>query len=237
VQRSVPANGVARFNLNCAQATALAACILDALENNEDATPVPPPYDYGQEIANIVAAGLGIDPAIAAEGLGVQGRGGACRGEGRGGRPRPVSDAGHSANPQQAQGRRPARRPVSPMPPGFEHNRGPAFIPFRIQENGHEIPACFIHAHLDAPNPFVEGRLSLDGPTYHSEIHAQAIHDIDVPPPIITADILRLLHTNYMGHDCVDEALGEIGDRSLMAEVYRYRCLERKHKSFQESIT
>jgi hypothetical protein len=39
-----------------------------------------------------------------------------------------------------------------------------------------------------------------------------------------------------MGHDRVDEALGEIGDRSLMAEVNRYRRLERKCKSFQESI-
>jgi hypothetical protein len=90
---------------------------------------------------------------------------------------------------------------------------------------------------MDAPNPFVEGRLSLDGPTYHSEIHTQAIHDVDVPPPIITNDILRLLHTNYMGHDRVDEALGEISDQSLIAEVNRYRRLERKHKSFQESIT
>jgi hypothetical protein len=85
VQRSVPADGVAWFNLNCAQATALAAGILDALENNEDAASIPPPYDYGQEIANIIAEGLGVDPAVVAEGLGVRGRGGARRGEGRGG--------------------------------------------------------------------------------------------------------------------------------------------------------
>jgi hypothetical protein len=113
---------------------------------------------------------------------------------------------------------------------------GPAFIPFHIQENGRETPARYIHAHLDAPNPFVEGRLSLDGPTYHSEIHAQAVHDVDIPPPPITADILRLLHTDYMGHDCVDEALGELRDRSLIAEVSRYHRLERKRKSFQDSI-
>jgi hypothetical protein len=200
-----------RFNLNCTQATALAARILDALENNEDAAPVPLPYDYGQEIANIIAAGLGIDPAVAAEGLGVRGRGGQRGGQGRGGRSRPVPDARRPTNPQQTQSRRPARRPVSPTPPGFEHNRGPTFIPFHIQENGREIPARYIRAHLDAPNPFVEGRLSLDGPTYHSEIHAQSIHDVDIPPPPITADILRLLHSDYMGHDRVDEALSEIG--------------------------
>jgi hypothetical protein len=79
--------------------------------------------------------------------------------------------------------------------------------------------------------------LSLNGPTYHSEIHAQAIHDVDIAPPPITADILQLLHTDYMGHDHIDEALGEIGDRSLIAEVSRYRRLERKRKAFQESIT
>jgi hypothetical protein len=71
---------------------------------------------------------------------------------------------------------------------------------------------------------------------YHSEIHAASIHDVDLPPPPITTDILRLLHTDYMGRDHVDEALGEIGDRSLIAEVNRYRRLERKRKSFQVSI-
>jgi hypothetical protein len=39
-----------------------------------------------------------------------------------------------------------------------------------------------------------------------------------------------------MGHDRVDEALGELGDRSLTAEVNRYRRLEHKRRSFQESI-
>jgi hypothetical protein len=76
----------------------------------------------------------------------------------------------------------------------------------------------------------------MNGPTYHSEIHAAPIVDIDIPPPPISADILRLLDTDYMGHDNVDKAIGEIGDRSLWAEVNRYRRLERKRRSFQESI-
>jgi hypothetical protein len=195
----------------------------------------------GKEIAHIVAEGLGLDHAVVAEGLGVRGGGGRRGGQGRGGGPGQVPDARRPANPPQATNsrnrRRPAARPVSPTPPGFEHNRGPAFIPFRIQDNGRETPARYIRAHLDAPNPYVEGRLSLDGPTYHSEIHAAAVHDVDIPPPPITADILRLLQTDYMGHDRVDEALGEIGDRSLTAEVARYRRLKRKRKSFQDSIT
>jgi hypothetical protein len=241
VSGSIPTHRVARVNLNRAQATALAANLINALENNQDAAAVPPVYDYGEEISRIIADGLGMDRVVIAEGLGVRGSGGNRGGQGRGGRPGQVPDARRPANPPQASTsrnrRRPAARPVSPTPPGFEHNRGPAFIPFRIQDNGRQTPARYIRAHLDAPNPYVEGRLSLDGPTYHSEIHAAAVHDVDIPPPPITADILRLLHTDYMGHDRVDEALGELGDRSLIAEVTRYRRLERKRKAFQDSIT
>jgi hypothetical protein len=40
-----------------------------------------------------------------------------------------------------------------------------------------------------------------------------------------------------MGHNRVDEALGELGDRSLITKVNRYRRLERKHRLYQESIT
>jgi hypothetical protein len=228
---------VARVNLNHAQATALESRLLSALEDNQDAALVPPPYDFGDKISHIVAEGLGLEQAVVAEGLGVRPRGGRGQGRGRGNRPQPVPDTRHPAHTQQVQGPWAARRPSSPVPAGFKHNRGPSYLPFCIQnEHGDEMPACYIRAHLDTPNPFVEGQLSLNGPTYHSEIHAAPIIDVDIPPPPITADILWLLDTDYMGHDCVDEALGEIGDRSLRAEVNRYQQLERKHRSLQESI-
>jgi hypothetical protein len=235
---SVLPNGVARFNLSRVEATALAACLTTSLgQDNQDAAPVPPVCDYREEFTRVVAESLGISAATAAEGLGLRSRRGQRGGQGRGNRPRPVPDNERPLNTQPTQPRQVARRPSSPTPPGFEHNRGPAFIPFRIRtDTGGETPARYIRAHLDAPNPFVEGRLSLNGPTYHSEIHAAAIVDINIPPPPITADILRLLDTNYMGHDNVDEAIGEIGNRSLRAEVNRYRRLECKQRSFQESI-
>jgi hypothetical protein len=237
LRASVQPDSMARVNLNRTQATALAANLLNALENYQDAAPVPPAYDYGEEVARIVAEGLGIDQAVAAEGLGVRTRGSRGQGRGRGNGPQPVPAARRPAHAQQVQGPRPPRRVSSPVPTGFEHNRGPAFISFRIRnEHGGETPAHYIRAHLDAPNPFVEGRLSLNGPTYHSEIHAAPVVDVDIPPPLITADILRLLDTDYMGRDNVDEALGELGDRSLRAEVNHYRRLERKRKAFQESI-
>jgi hypothetical protein len=235
---SVPPNGMARFNLSRAQATALATRLVDSLEqNHQDAAAVPPAYNYGEEFMQIVAEGLGIAPDVAAEGLGIRNQRGRHSGQGRGNRSQQVPDARRPANSQPTQERLPARPPTLPTPVGFEHNRGPAFIPFRIcNKHGGETPACYICAHLDAPNPFVEGCLSLNGPTYHSEIHAAAIHDLDVPPPSITADILRLLDTDYMGHERMDEALGELGDRSLQVEVNRYRQLACKRKSFEESI-
>jgi hypothetical protein len=235
---SVLPNGVARFNLSRTEATALAARLTTSLgQDNQDATSVPPVRDYREEFAQVVAKSLGISTTTAAEGLGLRSRRGRLGGQGRGNRPQPLPDNERPPHTQPTQPRQGARRPSSPTPLGFEHNRGPAFIPFRIRtDTGGETPAHYIRAHLDAPNPFVEGRLSLNGPTYHSEIHAAAIVDIDIPPPPITADILRLLDTDYMGHDNVDEAIGEIGDRSLRAEVNRYQRLERKRRSFQESI-
>jgi arginase family enzyme len=72
VSGSIPPNGVVRFNLSCAQATALATRLVDSLEqNSQDAVEVLPPYDYSQEFAWIIAKGLGIPPTVAAEGLGI----------------------------------------------------------------------------------------------------------------------------------------------------------------------
>jgi hypothetical protein len=93
VSGSVPTHRVARVNLNRAQATALAANLINALENHQDSGAVPPSYNYGKEISHIVADGLGLDQAVVAEGLGVQGRGGHRGGQGRGGRPMQVPDA------------------------------------------------------------------------------------------------------------------------------------------------
>jgi hypothetical protein len=102
-----------------------------------------------------------------------------------------------------------------PTPPGFEHNRGPAYIPFRIQENGRETPARYIRAHLDAPNPFVEGRLLLEGPTYHSEIHAASVHDVDIPPPPITADV-----TDLQGPPSERTQMEKLRDLKMLAQHY-----------------
>jgi hypothetical protein len=64
------------------QATVLASNLLNALEDHEDTAAVPPAYDLGREFARIIAEGLGIGEAIAAQGLGIRARGGQNRGQG-----------------------------------------------------------------------------------------------------------------------------------------------------------
>jgi hypothetical protein len=121
LRASVQSDGVVRINLNRAQATALAGRLLDTLENHQDAAPIPPPVNYGEEIARIVADGLGVEQAIVAEGLGVRTRGSRGQGRGRGNRPQSIPDARRPAQ-EQTQGPRPPRRIASPVPAGFEHN-------------------------------------------------------------------------------------------------------------------
>jgi hypothetical protein len=100
---------MARFNLNRAQATALASRLLDALkQNHKDAVEVLPAYNYQGEFARVLAEGLSLTQAEVTEGLGLQGARGQQRGQNRGGRPRPVPDARLPTHPQQAQGCRPA---------------------------------------------------------------------------------------------------------------------------------
>jgi hypothetical protein len=82
---SVPPDGMARFNLSRAEATALAASLTSSLgEDHQNTAPVPPARDYREEFARVVAESLGISTATAAEGLGLRSRRGRRGGQGRG---------------------------------------------------------------------------------------------------------------------------------------------------------
>jgi hypothetical protein len=100
---------VAQFNLNRAQATALAGRLIATLkQNHKNSTEIPPPYDYQGKFVQVLAEGLSLTEAKVTKGLGLRGGGGPRRGQNRGGRPRPVPDACGPANLQQMQGRRSA---------------------------------------------------------------------------------------------------------------------------------
>jgi hypothetical protein len=111
LSRSVPPNGVARFNLSRAEATVLAARLTTSLgQDDQDAAPVPPVCNYWEEFARVVAESLGISAATAAEGLGLRSRRGQRGGQGRGNRPQPLPDNEQAPYTQPTQPHQVARR-------------------------------------------------------------------------------------------------------------------------------
>jgi hypothetical protein len=85
-------------------------------------------------------------------------------------------------------------------------------------------------------NPYVEARMTMDGPVHRGEIHAAAVNDWVGRTPDIGPDELCLLDRSYQDWIMVDEAIAHVGDRSLTAEVMRWRGLQKRMKAAQESI-
>jgi hypothetical protein len=119
---------------------------------------------------------------------------------------------------------------------GYERNIGTSYVPFLItDETGRQVPARFIKVRM-TDNPYVEARLAMDGPVHRGEIHAAAVTDRVAPRPTIGPDELRLLDREYQDWMVVDDALTTLQDRSLTAEVIRWRALQKQYKTIQESI-
>ena len=79
-------------------------------------------------------------------------------------------------------------------------------------------------------NPYVIARLTASGADYHGEIHTAPVNDVDTPPKHLTDAALRMFARTFPALDRVNEAIGQIGDRLLEAEVRRHQgisiCIE-----------
>jgi hypothetical protein len=217
---STSTGAMAHFRLTPEEAMSLADNIANALEvRRQDSPEVPPPYPKDRQVA---------------EGMGIR------RGRGQRGRPRQpvaVHYAVPPAHPRHTQrGAQASRRPLSPAAQGYENNQGTSYVPFTILDaTGRQVPARYIKVHM-TDNPYVEARMAMDGPVHRGEIHAAAASDRVGRTPEIGPDELRLLDRSYPDWIMVDEAIAHVGDRSLTAEVMRWRGLVKKMKAAQESI-
>jgi hypothetical protein len=188
-------NAVAHFCLTREEAMSLADNIANALEvRRQDSPEVPPPYPEDRQVA---------------EGLGIR------RGRGQRGRPRQpvaVHYAVPPAHPRHAnRGAQSSRRPLSPAAQGYENNQGTSYVPFTILDaTGRPVPARYIKVHM-TDNPYVEARMTMDGPVHRGEIHAAAVHDRVGRTPDIGPDELRLLDRSYQDWIMVDEAIAHVG--------------------------
>jgi hypothetical protein len=215
---------VVTLSLNREEAEALAGRLATALgQGCQDPIAILPPYPVKEH---------------AAQGVGVCSRG--RRGWGQTRTDRPVALQQRRPNPHPRAARMPQCtevRSLSLPSQGYEYNRRVAYVPFNIlNEQGVETPARYVKVHLDVPNPFAEARMSMRGPVYRGEIHVAPVNNTETPALELTAEQIRIIGDDYRYQAVVNEALDRIGDRSLKAEVRRYRGLKVKGAGLQEQI-
>jgi hypothetical protein len=127
-------------------------------------------------------------------------------------------------------------RSLSPTPDGFVRNRGQHYIPLRIPTtNGRgTATAKWIRVCMGV-NPVAWGCMYKGGVVYQGDVHAAPDHDHGPTPDYTNEQLLRLC-SNYRLHHEVDEALMQIGDQSLAAEVARYRTTMGSIQRIQKEI-
>jgi hypothetical protein len=118
---------------------------------------------------------------------------------------------------------RSACRSLSPTPDGFVRNRGQNYVPLRIPTtNGRGVAtAKWVKVHMGV-NPVAWGCMYKGGVVYQGDVHAAPDHDHGPTPDYTNKQLLRLRSDYRLRHE-VDEALEQIGDKSLSAEVARFR--------------
>jgi hypothetical protein len=84
-------------------------------------------------------------------------------------------------------------------------------------------------------NPVVWGCMYKGGVVYQGDVHAAPDHDHGPTPDYTNEQLLRL-RSNYRLRHEVDEALIQIGDQLLVAEVARYRTTMDSIQRIQKEI-
>ena len=72
-------------------------------------------------------------------------------------------------------------------------------------------------------NLYVIARLTANGPDYRGELHATPYNGPEEVEPL-TDEAMRMLEPDFLAAEHVSNALRRMGDRTLWAEVIRYRA-------------
>ena len=125
---------------------------------------------------------------------------------------------------------------VSPPPGGFDCNVGHNYVPFKIPTLiGHGVANTkWVWVRLGI-NPTVEGCMQRGSPIYLGEVHATPDFDHGKAPEY-THEQHRHLLSNYSRCHEVDDALERVGDKSLIAEVVRFRGTMEELERLQREI-
>ena len=133
---------------------------------------------------------------------------------------------------------RPTHNAISLPPGGFDRNVGHNYVPFKIPTlSGHGVANTkWVRVRMGV-NPTVEGCMQKGSPVYLGEVHAATDFDHGEAPEY-SHEQRRHLLSDYAGRHKVDDALKCIGDKSLIAEVARFRgtmdALERLQREIRD---
>ena len=192
---------LATFCLTCEDTVALVDQLSSAIQqDDEDTNAVPPAYP--------------------AQGMAVRGQ----RGQGQT-RATEQPSRGAPQPPSYNTARREQRREQALIliPEDFEVNEGDQAIPFTITDQfGRPTPAHYIQVHMTS-NPYVVARLTANGPDYQGELHATPYNGME-PIDMLTDEAVHMLEPEFPVAEHVSDALQHISDRTLWAEVIRFRA-------------
>ena len=106
-------------------------------------------------------------------------------------------------------------------------NHGSQYVPFHIiNRDGVAVPAKYIKTKM-TNDPCAYGMLNSMGEVYKGLIHAAPVLDI-THVPRLGPDDLASLHFDYVDASRIDNALARVGDKSLCAEVHRFRHIKKR---------
>ena len=114
-------------------------------------------------------------------------------------------------------------------------NHGPQYVPFHIvNRDGVMVPAKYIKVKM-INDPYAYGMLNATGEVYKGLIHAAPILDITTVPHLGPDDLTSLCF-DYADASRIDNALARVGDKSLCAEVHRFRHIKKQFAELEEQM-
>ena len=98
---------------------------------------------------------------------------------------------------------------------------------------------------MTADDPYVLARATLTGPIYGGQLHVTPVNNVDTPAEPLTDIAMRMFAADFLGRQFVDQAVANISDCTLTAELKRHRwyvtqieeagreCKRLEHRVFQ----
>ena len=114
-------------------------------------------------------------------------------------------------------------------------NHGPQYVPFHIvNRDGVTVPAKYVKTKM-TNDPYAFGMLNSTGEVYKGLIHAAPVLDL-TRVPRLGAEDLASLRADYEDASRIDNALARVGDKSLCAEVHRFRCIKKRFGELEQQM-